>query len=78
MMIKIITAGFVLLSLSACVSVEAEGPTDPSITVEREYTTGSMIPQKKAKRSSDVKTVNSDDLITMPRATTPTDPMGRK
>jgi hypothetical protein len=78
MMSKFIIAGAALLSLTACVSVETEGPTDPSVAVEREYTTGSMIPQKKAKRSSDVKTVNSDDLITMPRATTPLDPMGRK
>lgn len=77
-MTKIIIAGFALLSLSACVSVETDGPTDPSIAVEREYTTGSMIPQKKAKRNSDVKTVNNDDLITMPRAATPSDPLGRK
>lgn len=77
-MIKIVLAVLALTSLSACASIEAEGPSDPSVAVEREYTTGSMIPQKKAKRNSDVKTVNSDDFVTMPRATTPTDPMGRK
>jgi hypothetical protein len=75
---KSIIAIAVLLNLCACASVDTSVPTDPSVAVEREYTTGSMLPQKKSKRNSDVKTVNSDDLITMPRAATPTDPMGRK
>lgn len=77
-MIKIVLAGLALMSLSACVSVDADGPETPGVAVEREYTTGSMLPQKKAKRNSDVKTVNSDDFVSMPRATTPMDPMGKK
>jgi hypothetical protein len=77
-MIKLLIGGIALLSLSACASVELEDPNQPKVAVEREYVVGSLIPQKKNKRSaSDVKTVSSDDLI-VPRAGTPTDPLGRK
>lgn len=77
-MIKLLIGGIALLSLSACASVELEDPSQTKVAVEREYVVGSLIPQKKNKRStSDVKTVSSDDL-TVPRAGTPTDPLGRK
>jgi uncharacterized protein YceK len=76
---RIIFSIAALSILSACASVETNDPNEPKVAVERQYTTGSMIPQKKNARSStDVKTVNSDDLNTMPRATTPMDPLGRK
>ena len=66
-------------TLTACASVETEDPNSPKVAVEREYRVGSTIPQKKNARStSDVKTVSSDDLINMPRAATPNDPLGKK
>ena len=78
-MTKILLALIALSSLSACATVEADDPNQPKVAVEREYRVGSTIPQKKNARSStDVKTVSSDDLMTMPRATTPTDPLGKK
>jgi hypothetical protein len=77
-MIRLLTSAVALLSLSACASVELEDPSQTKVAVEREYVVGSLIPQKKNKRSSsDVKTVSSDDLM-VPRAGTPTDPLGRK
>lgn len=78
---KILFGLIPLLALSACttVEVEAEDPNQVKVAVEREYRVGSTIPQKKNARSnSDVKTVSSDDLITMPRATSPSDPLGKK
>lgn len=78
-MTKILFGLIPLLALSACATVEAEDPNQVKVAVEREYRVGSTIPQKKNARStSDVKTVSSDDLITMPRAATPTDPLGKK
>lgn len=81
-MTKSILSILALLSLSACASVEmndANDPNEPKVAVERRYTTGSMIPQKKAVRDNNgVKTVEGDDLINMPRATTPNDPLGKR
>ncbi len=77
---KKIFLGFMLLNcFSGCASVESNEVAEAKGPVELRYTTGSMIPQKRAIRSTnDVKAVNSDDLITMPRSATPTDPLGRK
>ncbi|MFZ6817949.1 hypothetical protein [Undibacterium sp. Ji22W] len=81
-MTKILCGLLALLSLCACASVETVETDDPNqakVAVEREYRVGSTIPQKKNARSNtDVKTVSSDDLINMPRAATPTDPLGKK
>lgn len=72
--------GVVLLNcFSGCASVDSDQVAEAKQPVERRYTTGSMIPQKRDVRSTtDVKTVNSDDLMTIPRAATPTDPLGKK
>ena len=77
---KKIFLGLLLAScFSGCASVDSNEVAEAKGPVERRYTTGSMIPQKREVRSTnDVKTVNSDDLITMPRAATPNDPLGKK
>lgn len=80
-MTKTLLSILAILSLSACASVEMndENSGEPKVAVEREYTTGSMIPHKKAVRNNTgVKTVDADDLINMPRATTPNDPLGKR
>jgi hypothetical protein len=82
-MLKTLSAliAFACLSacLSACSSMETNEVSGEKVAVEREYRTGSLIPQKKAARStSDVKTVSGDDLRDAPRAMTPTDPLGKR
>ena len=77
-MIKTLLLVIAIASLSACASIEKDGVAESGANVEREYTVGSMIPQKKNKRSADVKTVNSEDLISVPRGATGADPLGRK
>ncbi len=74
--ISVLAALFLTSLLSACSSIEVADSNEPKVAVEQRYTTGSMIPQKKPRKSNDVKTVSGDDINTMPRAITPTDPLG--
>lgn len=76
-MIKSSLSVFVLISIAACATVEKTVESEPKSASELVYTTGSMLPHKKNARSTnDVKTISGDALSTMPRAATPTDPLG--